>query len=96
MNKSGERYWMVMKVGGGPPRVKHWTRAAAENEAVRLAGKEDGDFVVLEAVAKFSRSCFVHAELLAIPPSKETWQDFLSAPSVAHGPIGQPSYGGTN
>lgn len=44
------RFWMVK--GGGPSFHKHETRAAAEAEAMRLAGMDPGKlFYVMEAVA---------------------------------------------
>lgn len=59
-----EKYWMVHGPNGGPTK-KHTDMAAALAEARRLAEKQDGDFVILEAIAGFRRQ---PAPVCAIEP----------------------------
>lgn len=53
-DKAQTKFWMVWDVNGNPPRVQHWTKQDAEQEARRLSALCPGrTFVVLACVSAF-------------------------------------------
>lgn len=47
-----DKFWLVWRLGGGAPTVKHFDKADAEREAERLAKCNPGEtFYVLKTVA---------------------------------------------